>query len=108
MHSRLLLAIGSAAWLIAANLACAEELGTDTEMATDGTQTDVSSGDNDAIPADVGNGVEYRRKDRSGENFRTGRSDRSADRPGGASDSSGGGEGGDGGEGGGGDGGAGD
>ncbi len=97
MHTRLFLAIGSAAWLMMANLASAEEVGTDHQMAGENSQTDVSSGDENAMPSDASSGVEYRRKERSGDAGRTGRSDRSSEGSGGQSDSSGGGESGDGG-----------
>ncbi len=97
MHSRLVLALGSAAWLITANLASAEEIGTGMGNSNNGTQSDVSSGNEDSMPTDISNGVEYRRNDRSGESSRTGRSDQPSAGARGQSDSSGGGEGGEGG-----------
>lgn len=99
MHSRLFLALGSAAWLMTAGLACADEVATGSEKATEGTLAIVSDGNDDAS-ADVSNGVEFRRNDSS----RSGRSDqssagaRSGERSGG---NDGGGESGEGGGGGG-------
>jgi hypothetical protein len=93
MHSRLILAFGSAAWLMMANLASAEEIGTGSEKTAGGTQADVSSGDEGSVPGDVGSGVEYRRTDHSDDKSRTGRNDNdhsSGGRSGGQSDSSGG------------------
>jgi hypothetical protein len=107
MHSRLCLAFGTAAWLITANLASADEIGTGMDKANIDTQSNVSSGEEDSMPTDISNGVEYRRSDRSGDSSRTGRSDQSSVGARGQSDSTGGGESGEGsgGEGGGGEGG---
>ena len=103
MQTKLLLALGTAAWLVMANSALAEEVGTDNK-AMEGMQTDASSGKDGAAPiSPIGEGgVEFRRNEHS-RGDRTGRSDQSSggDRSG---EGSGGGEGG-GGEGGDGDGG---
>jgi hypothetical protein len=100
MQSRLFSALGSAAaaWLITANVASAEEIGTGSKKTTEDTQADVSSGMEGSMPADISSGVEYRRTNR--DTSRTGRNDQSAASArsgGGQSDSSGGGEGGEGG-----------
>jgi hypothetical protein len=101
LQTKLLLALGTAAWLVMANSALAEEVGTDNK-AMEGTQTDASSGKDGAAPTSpIGEGgVEFRRNEHS-RGDRTGRSDQSSggDRSGEGSSGSDGGEGG-GGEGG--------
>ena len=76
MHTRLLLALGSAAWLAAANLAGADEVGIGNETPTEGTHANASDGDEGAMPDIETSGVEFRRRDRSGGSDRTGRNDR--------------------------------
>ena len=78
MQTKLLLALGTVAWLAMANSALAEEVGTTDNNALEGTPADASSSNDDVTPTSpLGeSGVEYRRNDHSPSD-RTGRSDRS-------------------------------
>ena len=75
MHTKFIIALGSAVWLLIANPAFAEGVNSGDQEAPEGTQVDASAGKAGEAQTDAEN-VEYRRKSHTAE--RTGRSDRSS------------------------------